>query len=70
MDGMVKYDIPLNNNMGVSLRLDIFNLFDNDGITEVDEEGDLETGEVNEYFQTPTHYQSPRSVRFGVGFTF
>ncbi len=69
LDLMAKYDF----NLGATdwyVRLDVFNLTDADAVTEVDEEGDQDTGEANENFLTPTHYQPPRSVRFGVGITF
>jgi len=69
LDLMVKYDF----NLGPTdwyVRLDAFNLTDADAVTEVDEEGDQDTGDPNENFLAPTHYQPPRSVRFGVGINF
>lgn len=69
LDLMAKYDFDLGST-DLYVRLDVFNITDADAVTEVDEEGDQDTGELNENYKTPTHYQAPRSVRFGVGITF
>jgi outer membrane receptor protein involved in Fe transport len=69
LDLMAKYDFNLGSTDWY-VRLDLFNLTDADAVTEVDEEGDQDTGDPNENFLAPTHYQPPRSVRFGVGITF
>jgi len=70
MDLMVKYLFQIGGGVELNLRLDAFNLTNNDGVSEVDEDGDLNSGANNQSFLTPTHYQSPRTVRLGVGITF
>jgi hypothetical protein len=69
LDVMAKYDFrALGAQMNV--RVDVFNLFDNDAVTEIDEFGDTDSGGVNPNFLEPTQYQPARSVRFGVGINF
>jgi outer membrane receptor protein involved in Fe transport len=70
LDAMIKYAFQLGSGVELNLRLDAFNITGNEGITEVDEDGDLATGGINESWLTPTHYQTPRTVRLGVGLTF
>ncbi|MEN8162604.1 MAG: TonB-dependent receptor [Acidobacteriota bacterium] len=69
IDGMVKYDFQLGN-VDMNVRLDVFNLFDQSGVTEVNELGDQDTGFANENYKRPTHYQQPRRVRLGFGLNF
>jgi len=69
LDLMLKYDFNLGPT-DLYVRLDVFNFTDANAVTEVDEAGDLDTGAANDTFLAPTHYQPPRSVRFGVGFSF
>jgi outer membrane receptor protein involved in Fe transport len=52
------------------LRVDVFNLFDNDTETVVDEYGEDNGGAPNPYHMDPISFQRPRSVRFGVGMSF
>ena len=69
LDLMLKYDFKLGPTDWF-VRLDTFNLTNAQAATEVDEQGDLDTGDPNDTFMTPTHYQPPRSVRLGVGLNF
>jgi hypothetical protein len=70
MDVTAKYDLPLSEKVDLTFRVDVFNLFDWDTATEVDEQGDEESGDVNEFFLQETSFQQPRSVRFNVGVRF
>jgi len=51
-------------------RVDAFNVLDNQGVTNVYEQGDSLPGTPNPYWGEPIFYQSPRSVRFGLGVSF
>jgi len=64
---------------GLTASVDVFNLFDNDEATRVVEQGLVRTsanasgGGLNArsaYFGLPRSYQSPRSVRFGLRYSF
>jgi outer membrane receptor protein involved in Fe transport len=70
LDAMIKYAFQLGSGVELNLRLDAFNVANSSGITEVDEEGDNDAGGANPNWLTPTHYQSPRTIRLGVGITF
>ena len=57
------------------VRLDVFNIFNMQSVTEVTENAELDSGDppnyvANPYYGHPTHYQSPRAVRLGVGLNF
>lgn len=52
------------------VRLDAFNVFNNDQVIEVDEEAEGTTFLPNPNYKGTTYYQSPRSVRFGFGANF
>jgi hypothetical protein len=52
------------------LRLDAFNVFDNDTVTEVDERAELSNFQTNPSYLMARHHQSPRSVRLGFGVSF
>lgn len=67
-----RYDLPQSiNRFGtVTLRADIFNLFDMQGVQEAQENGELAAGTPDPDYGRPTAYQTPRSVRFGVDITF
>jgi hypothetical protein len=69
IDALVKYDFEVAG-LDMNVRLDVFNLFDNDYVTEVDEQADLDSGGVNEEFLSPLQFQAPRVVRLGFGITF
>jgi hypothetical protein len=66
---MAKYDFPIGA-ANLFARIDVFNLFDNSGVREVDEFAELDSGVINQHWREPTHYQRPRSVRIGLGVTF
>jgi hypothetical protein len=52
------------------VRVDAFNLLDNEGVAEVDEMAEDSYGAVNPYWLEPTTYQPPRAVRLGIGASF
>lgn len=75
------YNIELNSGQTVTLRADVFNLFNSQAVTERNEIGELDApitdanDVVTGYFTNPnygiaTRTQSPRSVRLGVDITF
>jgi outer membrane receptor protein involved in Fe transport len=70
LDAMVKYAFQIGSGIELNLRLDAFNITGNEGITEVDEEGDNDAGGINPNHLAPTSYQPPRTIRLGVGLTF
>ncbi len=47
-------------------RLDIFNVFDGEAETEVDERADTASGQASPTFGLPTRFQQPRTVRLGL----
>jgi outer membrane receptor protein involved in Fe transport len=51
-------------------RLDVFNLFDNDAVTKVDEVAEIETLQPNSDYLEPRFFQAPRTIRFGIGLSF
>ena len=69
LDAMASYSLQLG---GIELfvRLDVFNLLDNDGVAEVDEQAEDQYGAVNPTWRAPTAYQAPRAVRLGIGASF
>ena len=69
LDTMFKYDFAVGG-MNMNLRLDIFNIFDQSGSTEVNEHGDTFQGSPNPRYGSTTHYQMPRVVRLGAGLNF
>ena len=52
------------------VRVDAFNVLDNDGVTEVDEAATDSFGAANPYWREPRTYQPPRTVRLGIGASF
>jgi outer membrane receptor protein involved in Fe transport len=55
---------------GLVLRVDIFNLFNLDSATELNEFGETASGLARKDYLAPTAYQAPRSVRFGFDWAF
>jgi len=51
-------------------RVDAFNVLNNEGVTNLYEYGDTRDLEPNPLWGEPTFYQSPRSVRLGLGVSF
>ena len=69
LDLSLRYDFrPWGTNWFI--RVDAFNVFNNDTVVEVDEEAQGDTYLPNPNYQGATYYQSPRSVRFGLGMSF
>jgi len=57
----------------VRLMLDVTNLLDSQTATALDQRynfSGLDTGQTNTYFKSPTTFQAPRLVRFGVRYSF
>jgi hypothetical protein len=69
LDAMAGYNLRLGS-LDLFVRLDVFNLFDNDGVAEVDEEAEDAFGAINPTWREPTAYQAPRTVRLGIGASF
>jgi outer membrane receptor protein involved in Fe transport len=69
LDAMARYSIQLGT-VTMSLRLDLFNAFDNHAAVRVDELGELDNGEANPTYSETIAYQTPRRVRFGFGLSF
>ena len=69
LDLSLKYDFTAGG-LDMNLRVDVFNVTDEAGVSEVDEFAQEASSEVNPYYLDPLHFQNPRRVRFGVGLTF
>ncbi len=69
LDVMARYDFRLAN-LGLSLRLDVFNVFDTHAITGVDEGAEDATGAASPTYRQPIDHQTPRRVRLGIGARF
>lgn len=69
IDAGLKYTMDMAG-MTATFRLDVFNLFDFDTVTETDELGDEDSGIVNPAYGDPVRFQTPRWVRLGVVFDF
>jgi hypothetical protein len=56
----------------LTLKIDVFNIFDFDEATEVNQQKDYARGgsEINPNFLAPTSFQAPRSVRFTARYKF
>lgn len=52
------------------VRLDVFNLLDNDGITKVEEVVEERTLVANPDYLEPRFFQAPRTIRIGIGAAF
>ena len=66
VDLSVLYELRSRGRALVELRADVFNLFDADTATEVNEMAELQP----ELFLLPVAYQRPRQIRFGVAVRF
>jgi hypothetical protein len=69
LDLMVRYGFRA---AGVrwDLRVDAFNLLDNDGAVEVEEIAETGAGEPSPSYLEPLYFQTPRGVRIGIGVGF
>ncbi|WP_460803485.1 TonB-dependent receptor [Microbulbifer agarilyticus] len=63
LDMNAQYPVAFGNGQELLVSLDLFNILDNDSVTEVNELN-------NTNFGLPTSYQSPRSVRLGARYDF
>ncbi|WP_425989541.1 TonB-dependent receptor [Brevundimonas sp. TWP2-3-2] len=52
------------------LRADIINVFNLQGVTQINEFGEDDSGNLDATYGAPTVYQAPRSVRFGFDWAF
>lgn len=74
-DLTASYNFDLGEDYDLTLRADIFNVFGNDTVTEVneiyDDEGDVAgSGSVNPNYGLPTAWQSPRYMRLSVNLKY
>ncbi|SHF17205.1 TonB-dependent Receptor Plug Domain [Microbulbifer donghaiensis] len=72
-DLTARYAIPVSgftDSSEVVLQADIFNVFDSDTATEVDELGEDGGMNPNPFWKTPTRFQKPRTVRFTASYNF
>jgi len=71
IDMSVRYNVPLNFMSGdLVLRADIFNIFNFEGTTDLNEFGELDNGTADTNYRNPLSYQTPRFVRLGFDLTF
>ncbi len=71
IDMSVRYNVPLNFASGdLVLRADIFNVFNFEGTTDLNEFGEQGDGTVDPNYRQPLSYQTPRFVRLGFDLTF
>ena len=65
------YTIPVQDTGGLTLRMDVFNVFNFKSKLDFNEFGDLDDPAViNPNYQAVTLYQTPRSIRFGLSAKF
>jgi outer membrane receptor protein involved in Fe transport len=69
IDLTAQYNMPLAGG-NLTFRVDVFNALNGDGVTEVNETAEQESGSADPNYLVPTHYQTPRRVRFSVNFKF
>jgi outer membrane receptor protein involved in Fe transport len=69
LDLMLKYDFTAGG-ANMNVRVDVFNLLDNDSVTYVEELSETDGGSVNPFYGQPDYYQAPLSVRVGFGVSF
>lgn len=70
IDLNAQYKVSLPDNHQLTFSLDLFNLFNNDTVTQVEEEGELAANSPNPNFGLPRDYQAPRSVRLSARYQF
>jgi outer membrane receptor protein involved in Fe transport len=71
-DVSMRYDIALPANGKVTLRADVFNVFNFKGVNDVDQFGevDFNSDSIRPQYGLPLAYQRPRYVRLGLDLTF
>ena len=70
LDLMLKYDMSIGQRGNLTLKLDVFNVFNWDGVTEYDETAEQFFGGPNDTYLLPRVFQAERSMRLGVYFDF
>jgi hypothetical protein len=67
---MLKYDFRIAG-VNCNVRLDAFNALNNQNVVRVEVLAEhRRTGVPREYYGEPRYYQTPRTVRLGVGLSF
>jgi outer membrane receptor protein involved in Fe transport len=69
LDLNVKYNFKVAG-LDMNVRADVFNVFDNDTVTQVNEFAEQANGAVQPNYLRATDFQSARRVRFGLGLHF
>ena len=69
LDLTVRYDWTWRD-VNLFARVDAFNVFNNQGVTNVEERGEIIQGTPYENWGEPIFYQNPRSLRMGLGVSF
>ncbi|GLS26404.1 TonB-dependent receptor [Marinibactrum halimedae] len=70
LDMNAQYPIQLPGDQELLVSLDVFNVFNNDAVTEVNEYADTDGGQPNPNYRLPSSYQSPRMIRLGLRYDF
>jgi len=70
MDMAIRYNIETPTGQNLTLRADVFNIFNMDGVQERYETGELDLNVPHPRYGLPTAYQTPRYVRLGVDIGF
>ena len=71
LDLQARFNVPTAYTPGdLTLRVDVFNVFNTDAITNSQERGTLTNGNFSPNYGKPTAYQQPRYVRFGFDWAF
>lgn len=70
MDVALRYNLEMPSGQALTLRADVFNIFNMDGVQERFETGELSLNDPHPRYYQPTSYQEPRYVRLGVDITF
>ena len=69
-DMSVRYGIDMGDDRQLTLRADIFNIFNSQNVTSRNEFGEVGFNDPNPNYDRVTSYQAPRSVRLGLDITF
>ena len=71
LDLSASYKFALGELAGLTVRADVFNVFNSSAVTDLREIGDLDSATTADpNYGKPTGYQAPRSVRFSASFEF
>lgn len=68
-DASAQYPFAIGNGQ-INLRMDIFNVFDFDEVTQINEFAEEDNGSPDPNYGLPEYYQTPRSVRFSAQLRF